>query len=162
MEPAWLTDARAAGMVTSEVAINTAAFEQPAKPSRVVEPGASVGVVHVLWLPGYTPHSLNETVGHHWSKKAKSKKADRQIVAHYAKCQGLPIAQTPRRVGLRIILAKGQRAMDVDNIKKGLLDALVHAGLLVNDSPKWCFEGPIEYLRHAGELRETFVLLTDC
>jgi Holliday junction resolvase RusA-like endonuclease len=121
----------------------------------------------VLYLPKFLPTSLNKSVGRHWSVKAKQKNGDLEIVQHYAREQRLAMtlhldaALPARRVNVRMVLPKGQRAFDRDNILKGLLDALVQCGLLVNDSPRWCQIGQIEYVRHDGGLRETFVILED-
>ena len=115
---------------------------------------------HCLWLPDYTPPSLNQLKGH-WAVAAKKKKADRELVAAHALAQGLPKAAAPRLVELRVVLAAGQRAMDEDNVWKALLDSLVQAGLLKDDSPKWCKRAPAEFLRSGTDLRETFVILTD-
>jgi hypothetical protein len=118
-------------------------------------------MIQVLYLPSYSLASLNKVIGYHWSVKAKQKKSDREIVAHYATVQQLVKAGAPRRVSMRVVLPKGKRAADEDNVWKGCLDALVQAGLLVNDSPAWVKRGPLEYVRHAGDLREVFVILED-
>ncbi len=161
-DPSWLTQARAEGRVLSETGIRAGAVFVPT-PERAKTSAAVViaSTVHVLWLPGFLPVSTNEDRGHHWSVKARIAKAVRGVVAFHAKRQGVPLATTPRSVGMRLVLPKGQRSFDKDNIQKTIRDALKHAGLLVNDSPKWCHEGPIEYVRHAGALRETFVILED-
>lgn len=166
-DPAWLQTARAEGRVLSETGVRAGAIAPPTPESvtsqKTLEKHAVhiAATVHVLWLPGFLPVSTNEDRGHHWSVKARIAKAVRNVVAFHAKRQGLCRATTPRSVGLRLVLPKGQRGCDKDNLKKSLWDALVHAGLLVNDSPRWCHEGPIEYVRHGGALRETFVILTD-
>jgi hypothetical protein len=45
------------------------------------------------------------------------------------------------------LLGPRQRGADPDAYWKSLLDALVHAGLLVDDSPKWCELGPVRFER---------------
>src|ERR1700679_51217 len=92
----------------------------------------------VLWIPGYVPTSLNKSVGHHWSVKAKQKSGDRDLVAYYSREQGLIRADDAtrgacpkRRVSFRVVWPKGQRMLDRDNILKAMFDALTHARLIV-------------------------------
>lgn len=116
--------------------------------------------VTILHLPDYLPTSLNRILGH-WSRRHRLKKSDRELVTFYALHQQLPEAEGKRRVDLRLVLPLRGRAIDRDNAFKVLLDSLVHAQLLVDDSPKWCVPGEVVYLRSGTSLRETFVLLTE-
>ena len=126
------------------------------------------GPTYCLWLPGHTT-PLNELMGHPM-KRAKLKRRDREFVATWARASRIPTAKmaihahalTPdqkRRVSLLVILAPGQRGPDKDCWHKSLCDALVHAGLIVDDSPRWCELGPVEYAR--GEQAAMIVRLED-
>lgn len=168
-DPEWLATARRKGLEITESGIKAGSLAQeilespkpikPVKPPSIAQ-GRS-GSVAVLWLPGFTPTSVNLSDGRHWSEGYKLKRSDKEIVAFFAEQQGLSPANLPRKVSLRITLPKGQRSLDKSNVWKSLLDALHHAWLIVNDSPQWCEEGKVEYVRHHADLRETFILLED-
>ncbi len=114
---------------------------------------------HVLWLPDFVPTSLNRLQGH-WGKRHRIKNQDKQLIQAESLRQGIPTAEGKRKVSLRIVLPKGTRRLDSDNVWKSLLDALVDVKLLKDDSPSWCETTKPEWLR--GEsTRETFVVLED-
>ncbi len=113
----------------------------------------------VIEIPQWHPAKLNQLVGCHWAVRSKLKKRDWQIIALYASGYRsmATTAAGKRRVSLVITLAPRQRGGDPDSYWKSLLDALVHAGLLVDDSPKWCELGPVEY-RRGSEMATTIIL----
>ena len=112
-----------------------------------------------LVIFNWHPCTLNVLLSCHWAKRGRLKALDRDLIACYALQHGTTPASGKRRVSLTITLAPRQRGCDRDAYWKSLLDALVHAGLLVNDSPKWCELGSVEYLR--GKWRATTVTLED-
>lgn len=133
----------------------------PAQHAQATAGAASAGAVHVLWLPGWRPAPLNTLQGH-WSKRRKLKATDRAIVQAAVFVHGIPRATGPRSVQLVLLMDKGQRCVDGDASDKSLLDALVHAGALRNDSPAWCRSLPVMYLRCLhGAAPGAFVVLTD-
>lgn len=101
---------------------------------------------HTLWVPHWHPAPLNQLVGHRM-KAGRLKKTDRDMVAAYALLQRTPKASGKRRVQLEIVLGKGQRKHDPDAFFKSLLDALVKAELLVDDSDRWVVCDPVVYSR---------------
>jgi Holliday junction resolvase RusA-like endonuclease len=88
-----------------------------------------------ITIPNWHPATVNQLLGH-WSIAHRRKKADCNIIRCYT--QHLEKAEVKRLVRLTIILGKGQRTCDPDAYWKSLLDALVQAGQLVDDSVKWC------------------------
>lgn len=109
----------------------------------------SVGGLWMFRIDGFHPVLLNKLLGVHWAAAGRLKKADREIIAHYASAVGVPRATGKRQVTLRIVLAKGQRGGDGDAYYKSALDALVKAGLLVDDNRQWAELMPVEYERAA-------------
>jgi hypothetical protein len=101
-----------------------------------------------ITLPRHV-HRNNELTGCHWATKAKRKKADRELVTLLCRAAGVPPADGKRRVSLVVVLGPRQRRGDADcPFWKSLLDALVCAGALVDDSPKWCEAAePVAYRR---------------
>lgn len=114
---------------------------------------------HKLTIPDWHPSRLNQWDGRHWSKRAKLKRMDRDFIAYYARQQNIPSANGKRRVSLSLTLGKGQRGGDPDSYWKSLLDGLVHAGLLIDDSKEKVELGPVAYSR--GN-RATEITLEDC
>src|SRR5262245_41522897 len=100
-----------------------------------------------ITIPNYHTAIENQWDGHHWSVRAKLKKANRQMIAAYAAVASVPRAESRRMVSLVITLEPGQRAPDKDAWWKSLLDGLKACGRLVNDNPKWCEPGKVEYVR---------------
>jgi hypothetical protein len=112
-------------------------------------------------IPGFQPTSLNRLLGHPMARhRLKSRDAatidracllagvprarisrrereDRKTLNVPAWVEGDPVPRR-RHVRLEITLAKGQRAPDSDNVWKALLDVLVSAGMLFDDSRQWC------------------------
>lgn len=118
-------------------------------------------MIHVLHLPGFTPTSTNQLLGS-VRGRCRLKRGDRERVAWEARQAGIPAAEGKRRLGLRVLLPKGQRATDPSNAIKSLEDALVQAGLLRGDSYRWVEPGPVVFARSLdGTTRETFVILED-
>jgi hypothetical protein len=118
---------------------------------------AEVG--HVLVIEGWHPCRLNQLVGCHWGTRSKRKRLDREVIALEALVQKIPKALGKRRISLVLTLAPRQRAGDPDSAWKSLLDALVAAGLLVNDSHLWCELGEVRFER--GKAQRTVIVLTD-
>jgi hypothetical protein len=88
------------------------------------------------------------------------KKRDRLLLgAMFEQAVEIPPATGKRRVSLRIVLPRGQRRWDKDGLWKGVLDALTHAGALVDDRPDFCEPGTVEYAR--GARLETTIRLED-
>ena len=124
-------------------------------------------IVQAIYVPGWMPRSLNPSQGHHWAVKAKYKKADRTAIADAVLFGGTRRhGNRRRRVSMTIILPPGKRCPDDDNLWKGVLDGLVHAGVLFNDSPTWVQRGKITYARgivHPGDADPlaTFIIVED-
>lgn len=87
---------------------------------------------YTIIIPRWHPTRLNQLLTCHWVTAHRRKAADKAMVALY--CRHTPPARGKRRVRLHILLAKGQRAADPDAYFKSLGDALVAAGMLVNDN----------------------------
>jgi Holliday junction resolvase RusA-like endonuclease len=100
---------------------------------------------YTLDIPRWHPAPLNKLMKGHWSNGHHLKKVDRAMVAAYA--SGVPKAEGRRRVSLHIILDKGQRACDPDSYQKSLNDALVHAGMLVDDNRQHVELAPVTFSR---------------
>lgn len=113
---------------------------------------------HTLIVDGWQPARLNDLLGH-WSRRARLKRADRDVIAAYARLAGVPSARGRRRVSLLITLAPRQRAPDPDSLWKSTLDALVRCGLLLDDDRFGVELGPVTFDR--GPARQTAITLED-
>jgi len=102
--------------------------------------------VYTLEIPRWHPTRLNQ-MKDHWSNGHRLKKADCEMVAHYARPFPKPGQGDKRRVYLHIILNKGQRAGDPDSYQKSLLDALVHAEMLWDDNRQHVELAPVTFSR---------------
>jgi hypothetical protein len=116
-------------------------------------------VTHTLVIPDWHPARLNELYAGHWGRRARLKRADRDLVGFYARLAAIPPATGRRRVSLVLTLAPRQRAGDPDAYWKSLLDALVHAGLLVGDNRQGVELGQVRFERGPG--RQTTITLDD-
>ncbi len=115
-------------------------------------------MIYTVTIPKWHPTSLNKLLSLHWARRTKAKQSDYDLVAWYCNEALVPKATGKRRIGLRLILGKGSRAPDPDNMLKVLLDALVACGRLVDDNRQYCELLPAEFER--GE-RATVITLED-
>lgn len=102
---------------------------------------------HVVEIPRWHPPLKNQWEGCHWGKKARIKKAAREVVSGFCRPAGACKATVKRRVTLIIQLGYRQRGGDPDAYWKALLDGLVSCGALVNDSKEWVELAPVKYER---------------
>jgi len=88
-------------------------------------------------IPGLLP-SQNVRERAHWATRRRQEKAWELVI----RCQtSVEDTTTSRRRAVKIISYRRQRITDVANLiggAKGLVDCLVRAGLLVDDSDRWC------------------------
>lgn len=89
---------------------------------------------YIITIPDYLPQRLNVLLRSHWAVRGRAQKEADHLVCAYGMLSRVPKATTRRRVRLIFFGARS----DPDSRMKLLLDALVHAGLLVDDSGKWC------------------------
>jgi hypothetical protein len=115
--------------------------------------------IHRLVIDGWHPCPLNRLLGCHWRTRARRKRGDCQLIVAYARLQAIPPATGKRRVSLHLTLVRRQRAGDPDCYWKSLLDALVHAGLLLDDNRQGVELGSVTFDR--GPARQTTVILED-
>ena len=115
-------------------------------------------MTHRLIVSRWLPTRANQLRGH-WAEAARLKRVDRDLIAGYVAYHRLPVAVGRRRVTLNITLSPKCRGTDPDAWWKSLLDALTHAGMLVDDSSKWCELGPVTVKR--GKEKGTEILLDD-
>ena len=90
-------------------------------------------MICTLFIPTWHPATTNQLLDNRW-KAARLKRSDREMVTWYCRITKMPYATGIRRVNLTIVLKPGQRAADPDAYWKSSLDALVHAGMLVDDN----------------------------
>jgi hypothetical protein len=102
---------------------------------------------YTLTIDNWHPARLNAWDGRHWAVRARLKRADREIIGLYARLAGIPPATGKRRVSLRLTLGPRQREPDPDAFFKSVLDALVHAGLLVDDDRHGVELGDVAFQR---------------
>lgn len=101
----------------------------------------------VLEISNWHPARLNQWDGRHWSVRNKLKKQSKKIIFGAMLEQQIPKATGKRQVQLFIGLGYRQRGGDPDSYFKDAIDALVHNGLLVNDSKEWVEVLPVKYDR---------------
>jgi hypothetical protein len=101
--------------------------------------------MHEITVHDWHPTTLNKLITSHWAVANKMKKRDK-VEVRYAS-NHIPKATQKRRVEIIIELGKGQRGADPDAYFKTVGDALVAAGLLVDDSHKWVEWSPVQYVR---------------
>lgn len=118
-------------------------------------------MIHAIFIPGFFPTPLNKLLSSHWSFASKLKLEDREKVAIACKLYGTPPAECKRRIDVTYIMPPGKRAIDPDGTYKSLLDALVHAGALKNDSHVWAEPRTPRVARGPVEAAGTLVLLED-
>lgn len=118
-------------------------------------------MIQIIQIPGYLPPSDNE-LKRHWGVRQKIKSSDKATIAAAVMVHGTMPASTKRKVSLYIVLPAGKRRSDKTNNWKIILDSLVAAGALVDDSPNWFEPGYVSYARDAfGDWFGTFIVLED-
>jgi hypothetical protein len=117
------------------------------------------GMTLKLRIERWHPYRLNQLMAVHWRSKDRMKKADRNIVCALTASNRFPVATTKRRVDLHLTLGPRMREGDDDNWWKSVLDALVHAKMLIDDNRRWCERGSLSFDR--GPERATLITLTD-
>lgn len=120
------------------------------------------GPCQSLWMPGWSPTLVNTMRSRHWTTPYKKTKADKDLIAFFFAQSGLSKAKGPRRVSLLFVLGKGRKMFDRDAPRKVIHDGLKECGALINDSPTYCYEGPVTYARALLDCQSgTLILLED-
>jgi Holliday junction resolvase RusA-like endonuclease len=102
---------------------------------------------YVLAIDGWLPERINVLLRRHWAKRNRILKADAVQLKIEADNQNIPMATGKRRVTLTLF--HNRMASDPDARLKGLLDALVKCGLLIDDSLTWLELGPVRSVMRA-------------
>jgi hypothetical protein len=155
----------AAGPVLSEVvkdalsqyvrdAANTTASGEGGRPIR-----PNPGPTYRLDIPAWTPALASALLHAHPAEAARLQQHDRETVTHFARLQDVPRAAGPRQVQVKLHGWPRGCLPATDAPLRSLLDALVSAGLLVGDSPRWCELAGVRYVRSAE--RRTVVTLEE-
>lgn len=116
-------------------------------------------MIQTLRIPGYLPPTLNAMLYRHWAKASRLKKECHDLIAGHALEQGLVKATGRRRVTLTLTLAGRKKVRDGDSSFKAVLDGLVRAGLLLDDSPDAVEVAPM--VQERGEAVATTITLED-
>lgn len=103
--------------------------------------------VYNITIPKWHPTTVNRLLNCHWAVAGKRKSIDRKMICYECKRHRVPRTEGRRRVSLIIHLDPGQRGADVDAYWKSILDALVHAGAICNDSHRWSELGLVRFMR---------------
>jgi hypothetical protein len=114
--------------------------------------------VHEISIPDFLPTTVNDLLRIHWAARNRLLKEEAQLVAVYARLHAVPPASCRRRVTIafRAPGGRGRKVGDPEARYKGLLDALVKCGCLVDDSDRWCDLLP--RVRERGAVRTLIVL----
>ena len=116
---------------------------------------------YVLAIDRWHPVLVNKLIKSHWRTAGRLKLVDKNIVGVYCQRNRIPLAQGPREVSLVVVFPSSRkgRLPDPDAYWKSLLDALVHARMLIDDSRAYVRTGSVEFER-ASE-RSTRIILED-
>jgi Holliday junction resolvase RusA-like endonuclease len=109
---------------------------------------------------GWKPPTLNQLMRGRLATRMRLGKAARLAVGEACREASIYHAfRVKRRVSLEITLSGRQQKCDVDAPWKATLDALKHAGAIVDDSAKFCALGEVTFLR--GDRTSTRIILED-
>ena len=115
-------------------------------------------MTYTVAIPNWHPTRLNTLLNLHWAAANRMKHSDAQVIGVYCYQCKVPKAAGKRRVGLEIILGKGQRGGDPDAYFKVVCDALVRLGYLKDDNRQWLDLEPVKYSRG---MKATVITITD-
>ena len=92
-----------------------------------------------IWLAGERPISWNKFYsGMHWTKRKALADATHLVVVAAVRDQIPDVEEYKKPVNIRLVAAFKNRPLDADNIcAKLYIDGLIHAGVLVDDSPTY-------------------------
>ena len=107
--------------------------------------GTTTAKRHTLRIDGWHPTLLNRLLYKPWYAVSRRKRADTEVVCVEAIRQGVERATGRRAVTITLVYPKGKRHCDWDAPLKVMLDALVKAQLLVDDSPAWLSSVSVRY-----------------
>lgn len=114
---------------------------------------------HEVKIEGWHPTKLNTLKAVHWAVEGRMKYADACVIGGELRRSGVLRGMTRRRVGLVIVLEKGQRGGDGDAYWKSLLDGLKRCGALVDDNRQHCELSVVQYERQS--IMSTRIILED-
>lgn len=148
-------EARRLGVSVKPAARPRQSRKKPAPPaeSQALPPGGMT-----VTIPDFLPLSINEMLRMKPGHRSRVLKAEGELVAGYFIQARIPHATTKRRVHLTFAApeGRGEKVGDPDARLKSLLDYLVRAGALVDDSAKWVETPPPTLER--GKKRTVIVL----
>src|SRR5271163_3036171 len=104
-------------------------------------------VTYTVTIHNWHPTRLNQLLTSHWATANRLKRSDIQMLGVYCYQAKIPKAKGRRRIGIEIVLGKGQRGADPDAYYKVVCDALVRLGYLKDDSRHWLDLEPVRYSR---------------
>ena len=108
-----------------------------------------------LTITGWIPERLNVLLRSHWRVRAKATERAAKVIGTERFTAGIPFGCEERR-RVSVVYSQPTGQADADARWKVLLDGLVGAGLLHDDSPAWCELGTVETVR--GELQTVVTL----
>ena len=111
----------------------------------------------VLEVPGWLPERINVLLRAHWAKQRKLGREAAAVVGAARLLAGVPAGCKTKR-SVSVVYSQPRGSADPDARWKQLLDALVKAGLLKDDSQDWCVPLPPVTVRGP---RGTVVTLED-
>ena len=125
------------------------------------EPSQFSGRRQVLIIEKWHPCTTNQLLECHHYQRARLKRIDRHMIMGYCALHRFRLATGKRRVELTIVRGETDpgRDADPDARWKSLLDALVWAKMLIDDSEEWCehrFMG-----NERGETKSTRIEIID-
>jgi Holliday junction resolvase RusA-like endonuclease len=112
----------------------------------------------VIQIPDWLPPTVNQLTRGKLRHRIRLGKACRNMVAVYAYAAGVTPAEGKRRVTIRLFLGPQRKGADSDGYWKAILDSLVSARVLRDDSRHWCELAPVEFVEHSAADATTIIV----